>query len=71
LNDAVHSQNRDATISNVFYVTAGLFTAGAALAWVFWPKARDSAAAWVVPTVSVLAVRAGPSGGGAVVQGRF
>jgi hypothetical protein len=64
LNDAVHSQNRDATISNVFYVTAGLFGAGAALTWVFWPKARDSAAAWVVPT-------AGPSGAGAVVQGRF
>jgi hypothetical protein len=39
-NDAVESQGRDATLSNVFYVAGGVLVAGAVATWFLWP--RDS-----------------------------
>jgi hypothetical protein len=63
-NDAVVSQNRDATISNVFYVAGGVLAAGSLATWLLWPKPRASAAAWVVPAV-------GPSGASVGLGGRF
>ncbi len=64
-NDAVKSQNRDATLSNVFYVTGGVLAVGAVATWFLWPKgATGASSAWVVPAV-------GPSGGGVAAGGRF
>jgi hypothetical protein len=37
-NDAVQSQGRDATLSNVFYVAGGVLAAGAVATWLLWPK---------------------------------
>jgi hypothetical protein len=65
-NADVQGQNRDATASNVLYVTGGLLAAGAVASWLFWPKSRKGAggALWVVPS-------AGPEGGGVLAGGRF
>ncbi len=38
LSSAVDAQNRDAAISVAMWVTAGVFAAGAAIAWLAWPK---------------------------------
>jgi len=65
-NSAVQAQNRDATVSNILYVTGVVLAAGAVASWLFWPRDKEtkSASAWVVPT-------AGPSGGGLMAGGRF
>jgi hypothetical protein len=64
-NDAVKAQNRDATLSNVFYVTGGVLAVGAIATWFLWPReATGASSAWVVPSV-------GPAGGGVVAGGRF
>jgi hypothetical protein len=64
-NSAVQAQNRDATTSNVLYVSGGVLAAGAVATWLFWPKAKETkGVAWVVPA-------AGPLGSGVVVGGRF
>jgi hypothetical protein len=66
-NDAVQAQNRDATVSNVLYVTGGVLAAGAVVTWFLWPKARATTSGWVVPVVGP-----GASGGANVgVWGRF
>jgi hypothetical protein len=47
-NDAVQSQGRDATLSNVLYVAGGVLAAGAVATWFLWPKepkAADGASA--------------------------
>jgi tetratricopeptide (TPR) repeat protein len=66
-NDAVDAQNRDATISNVLYVSGGVLVAGAAAAWFLWPKARSEASAGVLHVTPVV----GSTGAGAAVSGRF
>lgn len=65
-NSAVEAQNRDATVSNVLYVTGVVLAAGAIGSWFFWPREREtkSAGVWLVPT-------AGPGGGGVMAGGRF
>jgi hypothetical protein len=65
-NGVVQAQNRDATASNILYVTGALLAVGAAASWFFWPRDKEtkSAGAWLLPT-------AGPSGAGVVAGGRF
>jgi hypothetical protein len=65
-NDAVQAQNRDATLSNVLYVTSALLASGAVASWFLWPSDKEtkSAGVWLVPT-------GGPSGGGVTAGGRF
>jgi hypothetical protein len=65
-NGAVQAQNRDATASNVLYVTGAVLAVGALASWFFWPRGSEtrSSAVWVVPA-------AGPSGGGVTAGGRF
>jgi hypothetical protein len=66
-NSVVQAQNRDATLSNVFYVGGAVFAAGAVAAWFLWPKgARNDAGAsvWFLPVV-------GSSGAGVGVVGRY
>src|ERR1700690_617433 len=42
LSNAVDAQNRDALLSVVMYVTAGVFTAVAIVAWLAWPKTNPN-----------------------------
>jgi len=65
-NDAVQSQARDATLSNVFYATSGALAAGALLTWFLWPSdsASSKPAAWLSPAL-------GPDGAGLGAAGRF
>lgn len=44
LSSDVDAQNRDAAISVVMYVTAGVFAAASVIAWVAWPKAKSDTA---------------------------
>jgi hypothetical protein len=51
-NDAVQSQNRDANLSNAFYVAAGVFGVGAFATWFLWPRqSGPKAAAQLTPMV--------------------
>lgn len=50
-NDAVQSQRRDATWSNVLYVAGGVLAAGAVVTWLLWPKAAKSAGAGTALTI--------------------
>jgi hypothetical protein len=65
-NNAVQAQNRDATASNVLYVTGAVLAVGALASWFFWPRQSETrgSAVWFVPA-------AGPSGGGVMAGGRF
>jgi hypothetical protein len=66
-HDAASAQNRDAVLSDVFYVAAGVFAAGSVATFVLWPKAQDGKSGvsmWVVPAVS-------PGGAGVGAVGRF
>jgi hypothetical protein len=63
-SDAVDAQNRDATISDVFYVAGGVLALGALVSWFAWPKEPQGAAAWVLPMV-------GPGSAGLSGGGRF
>jgi hypothetical protein len=56
-NDAYQAQNRDAVVSDIFYVTGGVLTAAAAATWLLWPHASHGTGAWVLPEV-------GPSSAG-------
>ncbi len=63
-NNAVQVENRDALVSNILYVGAGVFAVSAVVTWLLWPKGGRSASAWVFPTV-------GPAGAGVGAGGRF
>ena len=56
-------QSTLATLSVVGYVAGGVFLAGAAAAFLFWPKKKSDA-----PTVGFTA---GPTGGALVLNGSF
>ncbi len=49
-NDAVSSQNREATASTALYVAGGVLAAGAIITWFAWPK-RTERSAWVAPAI--------------------
>jgi hypothetical protein len=61
---AVQTENRDAMVSNILYIGAGVFAVSAVVTWFLWPKGGRSASAWVLPTV-------GPAGAGVGAGGRF
>jgi hypothetical protein len=63
-NDAVNAQNKDAALSDGFYVAGGLLAAGAVATWFLWPKSSTSASATIVPVV-------GPGGAGLTAVGSF
>jgi hypothetical protein len=63
-NDAVKGQNREATLSNVFYVAGAVLAAGAVATWFLWPKETRGGVSWVLPVVS-------PAGGGIGAGGTF
>lgn len=42
LSDAVDAQNRDATLSIATYVVGGVLVAGGVLAFLLWPKAKET-----------------------------
>jgi hypothetical protein len=63
-NSTVDSQNRDAAVSDGFYVAGGLLVAGAVATWFLWPKGSTSPSATIVPVV-------GPGGAGLTAVGRF
>lgn len=69
-HDAVSAQNRDAVLSDVFYVAAGVFAAASVATFVLWPKAQDGTSAaksvtmWLVPAVT-------PGGAAVGAVGRF
>ncbi len=48
----VHRQDRDATWSNVMYVAAGAFAAGAIITWFAWPRGERATSSWVAPIVT-------------------
>lgn len=52
LGDAVDAQNRDAVLSDVFYVAGGVLAGAAAATWLLWPRPhRDRpTATWLAPT---------------------
>ena len=54
LSSAVDAQNRDAAISVAMYVTAGVFAAGAVIAWLAWPKSHAAEEHADHPTFSLL-----------------
>jgi len=62
-NDAVKSQNREATASIGLYVAGGALALGAVATWFLWPTSteRTAAALWVAPAIGpgVAAARAG------------
>jgi hypothetical protein len=68
LNDARDSQNRDAILSDVLYISAGALAVGALATWFLWPKPESGphagAAAWVTPEV-------GPTHAGVRIGGAF
>jgi hypothetical protein len=62
-NDAVDAQNRDATLSDVFYVAGGVLAAGAVATWLLWPRETKGAGrAWVVPAVGARGAGIGAAG---------
>ncbi len=63
-DSAVQAENRDAAVSNVFYVAGGVLSAVAIATWFLWPKDAHGTEAWVLPEV-------GPTGAGLVAGGRF
>jgi hypothetical protein len=63
-NSTIDSQNRDAAVSDGFYVAAGLLAAGAVATWFLWPKGSTSPSATIVPVV-------GPGGAGLTAVGSF
>jgi hypothetical protein len=63
-NSTVDSQNRDAAVSDGFYVAGGLLVAGAVATWFLWPKGSTSPSATIVPVV-------GPGGAGVTAVGSF
>jgi hypothetical protein len=74
-NDAVQSEARDATLSDVLYVAGGALAAGAAAAWLFWPRsATDGGGASAPPsprgTLS-WTPSLGPGWAGIAATGRF
>jgi hypothetical protein len=60
----LQTENRDAAVSNVFYVAGGILSAVAIATWFLWPKDAHGTEAWVLPQV-------GPTGAGLVSGGRF
>ncbi|HLK36135.1 MAG TPA: hypothetical protein VKU41_05240 [Polyangiaceae bacterium] len=62
-NAAVQSENRDATWSNVMYVTGGVLVAGAVATWFLWPQQAQAPVA-VAPVV-------GAGTWGLTAHGRF
>ncbi len=63
-NSTVNSQNRDAAVSDGFYVAGGLLAAGAVATWFLWPRGSTSPSATIVPVV-------GPGGAGLTAVGSF
>jgi len=51
LEDAIHAQNRDATLQRVLYGVAGAAAIGAVAVWLLWRPAHGSAStsAWIAP----------------------
>ncbi len=64
LKDAVDAENRDHTLSNVFYGTGAVLAAGAVVTWLLWPKHATASTAWVFPMLET-------GGGGVGFVGRF
>ncbi len=61
----IDDENRSAALADVFLGVGVAAAAGAAVAWIFWPKQKNSEArVWVVP-------RVGPNWAGAQAGGRF
>jgi hypothetical protein len=63
-NSAVNAQNRDAALSDGFYVGAGLLAVGAVATWFLWPRDATRASAVLMPAV-------GPGGLGVTAVGSF
>jgi hypothetical protein len=63
-NDAVNSQNRDVTASDVLYIAGAALAVGAIVTWLLWPSETRAASAWVSPSF-------GPSGAGVTAGGLF
>ncbi len=77
-NQAVQTETRDATFSDVFYVAGGALAAGAVAAWLFWPRGiagGDGASPASLPHGPLrglaLAPTVGPGGAGLTAVGRF
>jgi hypothetical protein len=64
LKDAVDAQNRNATLSAVFYVSSGVLAASALAAWLLWPTGSAPSKASIVPALA-------PAGWGPGLLGRF
>ena len=67
LNAARDAQDRDAVLSDVFYIAGGVLAAAGAATWLLWPKKEPEApasTAWLAPTL-------GPGNAGMVVHGKF
>jgi hypothetical protein len=61
---AVDAQNRDTTLSTVFYVTSGVLAVGAVATYLLWPRDSKAVSMWILPTAS-------PGGVGLGAVGRF
>ena len=64
LKDAVDAENRDGTLSTVFYVMGGALAAGALATWLLWPKPSTKSTVSLMPLAS-------PAGWGAGLVGAF
>lgn len=67
ISDAVDAENRDAELSRILYVGAGVAAVGAVATWLLWPASRPASgatgsAAWLTPWVGRGAAGIGAGG---------